>query len=421
MNFNALILFILIGNINTYADNNVNQKNSNRSYSFELKNTFSTKNEGFKVECENMRQWNFAPNKKTEFINVPPSNACIIKQAFNDFSSAEAAKNIAISRFSSWAASYSGHICGGISKIKDGELILSIWLNAYLKTIHPTANIIDRGYDKVDSKWWIKVSLAAKIKSANLQEAINKLIKNISSSEKKIQELKEENEILKKMYDHALLSNRELLESNQNFEDYIEWNKFEQQFSILSSDIKEEKLELFCNSTSTVVQKKCAQLKAEYYLDKYRYEDALKVLHFLIQKGEATASIHNKLGIVYWKTKRGYNIAENQFKKALALKPDSDLKKTIIYNLASVIGLQHRFKDALDVLNKYDDEFYLDNQGKVLRAALQSKYSQELVCKDLKDACGDNKKGICENWNKALKEGDCLESGSYKLSSNEEN
>nr|VFJ96185.1 MAG: hypothetical protein BECKH772A_GA0070896_101004 [Candidatus Kentron sp. H]VFJ96979.1 MAG: hypothetical protein BECKH772B_GA0070898_101024 [Candidatus Kentron sp. H]VFK02655.1 MAG: hypothetical protein BECKH772C_GA0070978_100984 [Candidatus Kentron sp. H] len=51
----------------------------------------------------------------------------------------------------------------------------------------------------------------------------------------------------------------------------------------------------------------------------------------------------------------------------------------------------------------------IDKEGQVLRAVLRSRVAQCKVCKDLRDACGEEQvaSDACAGWRMALERGDC--------------
>lgn len=146
--------------------------------------------------------------------------------------------------------------------------------------------------------------------------------------------------------------------------------------------------------------------------NKHRLKEFINYATIEVRQGRATPNLYNRLGVAIWLSRGNLLDAQNYFEKALkhsALK-DSNLKRNVTYNLATVLGHQGKYTEALNYLNEAEKSFTLDPAGRVLRAALRSRESQVLICNDLRLACGNGgNKRFCDNWKRAKEIGDCSE------------
>jgi len=373
--------------------------------------------------CENQSAWLYSINKDKKVIIIPPNSECTIKEYFNDNQTAIMAKESALMKFAMEAARYAGQICGGFQKHEDGELIKDVYLKAYMQMVNPQGKIFDRGIGNTGDKWWVKVRVQARIEKVGLEEIVKNLVDRITNNESEKQELLAEvayykkfpelfkqaaNELKMIKGDYKALNKkyRKLEKSFNNYKDLQDWN-----MSIRNNKIEPQDLKYYEKSTNPIVRKRSTKLQTENFINENRLKEAIYHINYLIKTGEETALLYNQLGLALWLAENKYGEAEMAFRKALDLKPEKKLKKEIFYNLSTVLGLQTKFQEGLDMLNLFNNSEPLDKDGKILRASLLSRHSQKLICKDLKEACGDNKSGDCISWKRALQNGDCYEWG----------
>jgi tetratricopeptide (TPR) repeat protein len=234
-------------------------------------------------------------------------------------------------------------------------------------------------------------------------------VRNFSELRKREQEIKRELE-----QDNLRLTHEreQLLEKLSWYSEHEAWVGFDSSIGAHSDAVVIRQFERFCSSSNEQVRALCNRKRIKFFEDKHRLKEFIDYATIEVKQGRATPNLYNKLGVAIWLSHGSLLDAQNYFEKALkhpALK-DRDLKRNITYNLATVLGHQGQYTKAVNYLTEAEKSFTLDPAGRVLRAALRSRESQALVCKDLRLACGnDGNKRFCDNWERAKEIGDCSE------------
>ena len=438
ISFYFIILIYLLVNV-TFAENkkvNKDQSLTNPKSKIKIDKKYVLTNDYMLTECEGNEKWMFqSSNNNDEQILIPPNGGtCIMKKSYDDDMSADMAMQDLERKLTELAARYSGNFLGGYEEIEDGELVKAVYIKAYMKIVNPYIKIYERGmnYNKnrninMYQPWYIKVEFKARINKMDFNTVVKELVNEVTNNKMIIDDLKKEiyylqTELKTRKYNENQMSriksnNKNLLRKYQELKDYFDWYKFNRINADINSLSHEQKLKQFTNSTNPIVKKESRIKHSKYIIDKYNIKNTINTLISLLNS-EDSAFYRNKLGVAYWKAEYGLHMAEEEFRKALKLNPDKDLNRKIIYNLATVLGIQGKFNESLTLLDALED---INKEGKILRSTIRSRYTQKLVCQDLREACGNNKGGICQNWELALTQGDCLETGEAtvkKLSNN---
>jgi len=360
------------------------------------------------TDCENISNWYIS--EPTDFIYYPPNKkTCRIRESFKDESSADIALCEAKRKFIKAVSEYSGKTLVSLQIVEDGELTKDINYSFSVEEINTDCKIVERNVNAKQSEipWNIVVECKARVDKRKYKDYVEKLTREALNNPLLRYDLKKGRDYVNTPITGKTIDRREIFSRYEELRDYFDWVEFDKQF-VKVNEKNEVKLDIFTKSSNPIVNRQSTVKQAKYQIKKFKIKEVIEKIKMLINRGEDSAELRNKLGVAYWKGGYSLSLAETEFKKSLEFKPGYDLKRKILYNLSTVLGMQGKYKESLALLENYKD---IDKDGRILRSTIRSRLSQFLICKDLKEACGNDKKGICQNWSNALLKGDCLESG----------
>jgi len=361
-----------------------------------------------KTHCENIPHWYIS--QTSDIVYYPPNKKkCVLRESFKDANSAEFALYEAKRKFIKAASEYSGKAFMSYELVEDGELTEEINISFCMNEINAKCSIIERKINKMKPEypWNVVVECQARVNKKQYKKYVKELAEKALNNSLTRYDLKKGSEYINTSLKNESIHRKERLNNYEELRDYFDWVEFDKN-SLNANKESEFRLNYFTKSSNPIVNRQSNIKQTKYLIDKYNIEEAIDKIKMLINRGEDTAELRNKLGVAYWKAAYTLSLAEAEFKKALELNPSNDLKRQILYNLSTVLGMQGKYKESLNLLENYSN---IDKDGRILRSTIRSRLSQQLICNDLKEACGNDKSGICQNWNNALLNGDCLESG----------
>ncbi len=386
--------------------------------------------EGQKVECGGTDVWTTEPNENRDIVLVPPDGSrCVVRQYFQDNTSADTARAQAKMRFAEWVSDYCGHAFLGIHQFRDGALIRDASLIAFMNKVHPDGGDVSaRGF--VPGKgWWIDVPISAKIQKVQFEKYVNQLAMDMRKDKKKLKEVTAELEV----YRDLLSASETFLESAEGelvkekgksdrlaaelktlraqaelkSIQYVQQISDQDEIAETPEDVR--RLKEISELAGPVAQRRIDKILRDVYSKKQQYEELINTASRLIDDPMAGADwkVYTARGVALWKSRDRFADAELDFKKALELGPPEKDLHIVVNNLAVVLAKQQdmqKLKEALDLIDDFEHRRPLERDLFDTRAVIRSRWSQAMNCRDLQRACG---LGNCANFKAAQSRGDC--------------